>query len=142
LRPPGATPFDHTSIIATLRERFGIAAPLTNRDAAAPHVGAALSLPTPSNNGPNTLTALPYITTPKVLANAQTATLNGHQQGLLQLAAHLPATTSTGNFETFIGSFIAHLESGTTGTNTSGIQTVADAAGFIKSRMGSLFRSL
>ena len=44
LRPPaGGPPFDHTSIIATLRARFGIAA-LGKRDAAAPSVGSAVSL--------------------------------------------------------------------------------------------------
>jgi len=142
LRPPGNVPFDHTSIIATLRERFDLGAPLTSRDAVAPHVGAALSLPTPSNGGPNTLSALPYITSPPVLAQAGTMTLNGHQQGLLQLAAHLPATTSTGDPGAFIGSFVAHLKAGAAGTNVSGIQTVADAATFIKSRLGNLFRSL
>ncbi len=39
IRAPGATPFDHTSIIATLRKLFGIAS-LTPRDAAAPDLSA------------------------------------------------------------------------------------------------------
>ena len=41
IRPPGTTPFDHTSIIATLRKLFNFA-PLTHRDAAAPDLLAAL----------------------------------------------------------------------------------------------------
>jgi phospholipase C len=42
-RPPSATPFDHTSILATIEKRFGLPA-LTARDAAAPDLGAALTL--------------------------------------------------------------------------------------------------
>lgn len=43
LRPKGAVPFDHTSILATLEQRFGVK-PLTARDAAAPDFGAVLTL--------------------------------------------------------------------------------------------------
>jgi phospholipase C len=49
--PPGGQPFDHTSIIATLRARFGIGA-LGHRDAAAPDVGSLLSLATPRTDDP------------------------------------------------------------------------------------------
>lgn len=42
-RTTGATPFDHTSILATLEKRFDVA-PLTKRDAAAPDVGGVLTL--------------------------------------------------------------------------------------------------
>lgn len=49
--PDGATPFDHTSILATVEHRWGLA-PLTRRDAAAPDVAAALSLPTPRTDDP------------------------------------------------------------------------------------------
>jgi phospholipase C len=42
-RAGGETPFDHTSVLATLEKRFGAAA-LTKRDAAAPDVGAVLTL--------------------------------------------------------------------------------------------------
>jgi phospholipase C len=41
--PQGATPLDHTSILKTVEERWGLKA-LTKRDAAAQGVGAALSL--------------------------------------------------------------------------------------------------
>lgn len=61
-RPPGfvpnqqstAPPYDHTSVIATLREFFGDASfYLTARDAAAPSLGSILSLPSSTlNNGP------------------------------------------------------------------------------------------
>ena len=49
--PEGSTPLDHTSVLATLEQRFGLD-PLTKRDAAAPHVGAALSLTTARDDDP------------------------------------------------------------------------------------------
>jgi phospholipase C len=47
----GRPPFDHTSIIATLRARFGLGA-LGRRDAAAPDVGAILTMETPRTDDP------------------------------------------------------------------------------------------
>ena len=47
----GATPLDHTSILATLEHRFGLT-PLTRRDAAAPNIGGALRLTTPRTDDP------------------------------------------------------------------------------------------
>jgi phospholipase C len=47
----GATPFDHTSVLATIEHRWGIA-PLTARDKAAPDVGGALTLTTPRTDDP------------------------------------------------------------------------------------------
>jgi phospholipase C len=47
----GRPPYDHTSIIATLRARFGIEA-LGKRDAAAPDVGSILTLQTPRTDDP------------------------------------------------------------------------------------------
>jgi phospholipase C len=47
----GRPPYDHTSIIATLRARFGIER-LGNRDAAAPDVGPVLTLATPRTDDP------------------------------------------------------------------------------------------
>ena len=43
LRSPSSTPFDYTSILATVERRFGIA-PLTLRDAAAPDLGGVITL--------------------------------------------------------------------------------------------------
>ncbi|MEO6983923.1 MAG: alkaline phosphatase family protein [Paralcaligenes sp.] len=48
----GPYPFDHTSIIKTVRELFGIPGPLTDRDAAAPSVLPYLRLAAPFNSGP------------------------------------------------------------------------------------------
>jgi hypothetical protein len=48
-------PFDHTSVIATLRKRFSLRAPLTKRDEVAPELESVLNLEQPSNLGPETL---------------------------------------------------------------------------------------
>jgi phospholipase C len=49
--PPGSTPLDHTSILATVERRFGLD-PLTARDAAAPDVGDALVESNPRTDDP------------------------------------------------------------------------------------------
>lgn len=43
-RPAGCTPFDHTSILATIRNCFKLDAPLTARDEAAPDLSCVLTL--------------------------------------------------------------------------------------------------
>lgn len=49
--PAGSPPYDHTSIIATLRARFNLG-PLGKRDAVAPHLGPVLTLPEPRRDDP------------------------------------------------------------------------------------------
>ena len=49
--PAGSTPLDHTSILKTVEQRWGLPA-LTARDAAAPGVGAVLTLTTPRTDDP------------------------------------------------------------------------------------------
>jgi phospholipase C len=49
--PTGSPPYDHTSIIATLRARFNLAA-LGKRDAIAPHLGPVLTLSEPRRDDP------------------------------------------------------------------------------------------
>jgi phospholipase C len=90
LRSTSAVPYDHTSVIATLRKRFGLVEPMTQRDAVAPDLDAALTLDGPINMGPPPLTPNPYAPTPKKAAVAQTQALNGNQQALVGLAANLP----------------------------------------------------
>jgi phospholipase C len=65
----GRPPFDHTSIIATLRARFGIGA-LGRRDAAAPDVGAILTLQTPRADDPLAAIQLPTAADPVLLAGS------------------------------------------------------------------------
>jgi phospholipase C len=61
--PADGPPFDHTSIIATLRARFGIAA-LGNRDAVAPSVGSVLALAEPRTDDPLAGVKLPTVEDP------------------------------------------------------------------------------
>jgi phospholipase C len=49
--PAGSPPYDHTSIIATLRARFNLDK-LGKRDAIAPHLGPVLTLSTPRDDDP------------------------------------------------------------------------------------------
>ena len=49
--PADSPPYDHTSIIATLRARFNLG-PLGKRDAIAPHLGAVLTLSVPRRDDP------------------------------------------------------------------------------------------
>ncbi|OBI45417.1 alkaline phosphatase family protein [Mycobacterium sp. E796] len=49
--PAGGPPYDHTSIIATLRARFDLG-PLGKRDAIAPHLGPILTLSEPRADDP------------------------------------------------------------------------------------------
>jgi phospholipase C len=57
-RASGDTPFDHTSILKTVQQRWGLPA-LTARDAAAPDVGGVLSLATPRTDDPLSGIAVP-----------------------------------------------------------------------------------
>jgi phospholipase C len=88
IRPPGLTPFDHTSIIATLGKLFPFA-PLTARDAAAPDLLAALS-GDGSNNGPASISVEVAPPTDLELATAAAAKPNGMQAALGTAALLLP----------------------------------------------------
>jgi phospholipase C len=94
IRPPSATPFDHTSIIKTVREAFDLGPALTARDAAAPSVLPALTLAAPNNNGPLTVTAAldgPALSQLVVRGNAPP---NGMQAALSAAATVLPRSPS------------------------------------------------
>jgi phospholipase C len=88
IRPPGLTPFDHTSIIATLRKLFPFPS-LTPRDAAAPDLLGALS-GDGSNDGPASIAVPPAIVTPAQLARSATRPPNGMQSALSAAARALP----------------------------------------------------
>lgn len=87
-------PFDHTSIIKTVRETFHLANPLSARDSAAPSLLPALSLPGPTNNGPLSVTAqLPSDDQLRSEVTARAAAPpNGMQAALAAAAAHLPSS--------------------------------------------------
>jgi len=141
--PPGGPPFDHTSIIATLRKRFSLGAPLSNRDAIAPDLGAVFNLTAPDNQGPAHLEALPYATSPAELVRAREEPPNDMQCNLARLAAHLPAP---GEGQGFLSSIEAHIEdlaalAGQLVEGDKHCQTRADSLHFIKGKMADLFRN-
>jgi len=59
-RPQGFTPFDHTSIIKTVQNCFGLEGHLTERDKAAPDLSCLLTLKKPRKGKPK-VEPLPYI---------------------------------------------------------------------------------
>ncbi len=61
--PPGSVPLDHTSILKTVEQRWGLP-PLTARDAAAPGFGEVLSLATPRTDDPIAGVTAPAATGP------------------------------------------------------------------------------
>jgi phospholipase C len=91
IRPPGLTPFDHTSIIATLRKVFTFP-PLTARDAGAPDLVDALNAlhAGPDNDGPSSVMA-PAVPPPLAqVARAATKPPNSLQKSLATAALQLP----------------------------------------------------
>ena len=88
IRPTGATPFDHTSIIATLRKLFNFA-PLTQRDAAAPDLLESLQQE-PLNDGPVSITAPAPPAAPTEVAVIAAKPPNDLQASLSTLALQLP----------------------------------------------------
>lgn len=95
VRPPQrdeGPPFDHASIIKTVRELFSLGPQLTTRDNVAPSLVSALNLAAPNNDGPGSLTAALDAPTPDLLVARGAAPPNGMQQALAPAAAVLPDT--------------------------------------------------
>ena len=91
----GAThPFDHSSIIATLRRLFDLGPALTARDAAAPDLLPALSLTSPANDGPDRVGTEPIRPSVAEAAIAAATPPSGMQEGLVALASNLPRSVA------------------------------------------------
>jgi phospholipase C len=89
-------PFDHTSIIATLRTLFALGAPLTNRDAAAPDLLGFLTLLDPTNDGPLTIDGGSATVDQDAVRAAAGSAPNHHQKALSAMAQQLPPDPGTG----------------------------------------------
>jgi phospholipase C len=96
IRPPTnadgsmTPPFDHTSIIKTLRELFDLGDKLTARDEAAPSLVGALSLAAPNNDGPPNISPSLVQASPALLSARAASAPNGMQGSLANAAANLP----------------------------------------------------
>jgi phospholipase C len=129
-------PYDHTSIIATLRKCFQLGGPLSRRDAVAPDLEPLLTLQTPSNGGPATLSPLKYVVTDAELQAARNAPMNGLQKVMHEAAAQLPAAGLVGKIEDFLDGIEAHIENIVNGklAHVPNHKTRAEGLGFVKSR--------
>ena len=103
VRPAGPTPFDHTSIIATLRQLFGFT-PLTARDAAAPDLLGVLDAQI-TNDGPVSVLAPAIPPAPELVARAAAKPPNSLQKSLSTAAVQLPTAGAN------IGAHIQRLSS-------------------------------
>jgi phospholipase C len=89
--PPGPTPFDHTSVLRTVEVRWGLPS-LTARDAAAPDIGAVLTLASPRADDP-----LAGVTVPVSGQVGPSADLPSHLLKVhAELVSHLVVPGSTG----------------------------------------------
>ena len=88
---PGQPPFDHTSVISTLRKRFGVAQPLTARDANAPDLEQVLNLDKGTLAPREVVQAMaaPAEDDEAALNQARLQPLNDVQQAMYQATAHL-----------------------------------------------------
>ena len=83
--PAGSMPIDHTSVLKTIEQRWGLPA-LTQRDAAAPGLGDVLTLTTPRTDDPLAGVAAPASSASNPAAND----VSHLQQLSAQMAANLP----------------------------------------------------
>jgi phospholipase C len=80
--PAGGPPFDHTSIIKTVRELFPFGDHLGKREAAAPGLLQCLKLPGPTNMGPDTLAKPAVVVNRNLLQTIGNAVVNDFQSAL------------------------------------------------------------
>jgi hypothetical protein len=81
----------HTSIIATLRQEFGLGGPLTARDNVAPTLRHALTLRAPTNDGPLSINAARRDVSLTVLREWANRPPNNYQEALSRMAKLLPS---------------------------------------------------
>jgi phospholipase C len=129
-------PFDHTSIIATLRKLFDLGEPLTKRDAVAPDLIGALSLNDPTNDGPASISPTPREPTPAELAKAASRRPNDLQRSLCHLATRLPAKATAAPAQ------IEALKLAPSAASGAAFSSVADALSTVGDRLKSFLSSL
>jgi phospholipase C len=132
IRPPGLTPFDHTSIIATLAKLFPFP-PLTPRDAAAPDLLAALT-GDGSNDGPAFISAPEATPSDAELTAALAARPNGMQAALGTAALQLP--TAGADMAAHVRRLSAVPD--TAPAHPTVAHAVADVAAHVKAFLGRL----
>lgn len=129
-------PFDHTSVIATLRQRFTLGGPLTHRDGAAPHLGTVFTLTGPDNLGPQRLTVSTAEQGNERLEADRHRPLSDLQVSLHALAAHLPSIIDDVNHaEQTITTHITAWREGTQRIDVPDHKTSLEAVPYIKEQV-------
>jgi len=107
---PGTMPLDHTSILKTVEQRWGLD-PLTARDAAAQGIGAALTLTTARTDDPLLGVRVPKAATPASLAKKPSHMQQVHAELLARLpvpdrrgrvAHEMPALKTADDYRSYI----------------------------------------
>jgi phospholipase C len=130
-------PFDHTSIIKTLLDRFDPnGASITDRDKSAPSLELVFNLNDPSNDGPDHIEPPAYTPTPDEVQRAKDRPPNDLQRSLCALTAHLPQGGSD------VGGHIKALEQGALAIIVPEHDRVADAASFVQEKLKSFLEGL
>ena len=125
-------PYDHASVVATLRKCFNLGGALTNRDNAAPDIDAVLKPRHANKQSTGEDCGSCLRTVPKDLQDAIGRPLTDIQIALHRLASILPAPGAD------LDDHIKNLASGAT-RSIEPAAIVADAKSFIADRMVSFF---
>ncbi len=146
LRPPdGGYPFDHTSVISTLRRRYG-GPPLTLRDEVAPDLSGVFNLATPDNLGPEKIDVPVYDAKPAEVAAARARPPNDMQRALYQVAALLPNSgdKTQQSFTAFVASHVQALSAPGAAPVAAPppLPSVDDAGHFAKKELNDFLLSL
>jgi phospholipase C len=128
-------PFDHTSVIATLRKLFELGPPLTARDGVAPDLISVLSLNQPENDGPPSIPVPNFDPSPEEVQKVASARPNAMQGSLCRMTAHLPPNPASA------AAHIDALASGKFSPQPATFQTVEDASVFARGRLDSFLRA-
>lgn len=137
-------PFDHTSVIATLRKCFNLGAPLSQRDAVAPDLEGVLNLERPSNQGPEKVESLQYSVTPRELDAALDAPLNDSQKAMHEAATRLPSLSTVQKGESIFSTIENHAENLVKGllNEVPNHGTPRDALPFMKDQLRSFLGNM
>ncbi|HEY8095587.1 MAG TPA: alkaline phosphatase family protein [Methylobacter sp.] len=143
LKPPQGSsyPFDHTSVIATLRRCFSLGAPISHRDAVAPDLESVLNLDTPRNDCPEKVVPLPYVVSATDLEKALHAPLNDFQKAMHEAAAHLPVL-GKGNIFDDIENHIENLVKKIKKPDVPDNKTSATAVPFIRNKLSTFLGNI
>ncbi len=125
-------PYDHSSIIATLRKCFNLGPALTKRDDSAPDLDSVLALETPANNALGEIKVPVYEPSQQDLQDAIGRPLSDMQQAMHSLASILPPPNMD------VDEHIKNVAAGKV-RPIEPAEAVSDAKAFIAARLATFF---